>query len=411
MQPFRPHQPPASDQLLVVFSDIEMGAGGRFDDFPHSDFLGELIVSYNEAPYDRMAVDLVFNGDTFDLLKTPYRGSYPRHITREVALGKLAAVAAAHPRFFEAVQRFVQHRAGPRRVFFIVGNHDHEIVIPEVRAEVRRLCGDTDRVVFPGLSLEIGKVRIEHGAQDDPLFRVEPQLPMVPFDGTEVLNISWGAAALLDTVIPLQPLLHFHDRLKPKKDVFRILPEVKELLIGIFWRYWLRDYWKGYFAHTDPTRKLTWTMVKELVWRFSSQDPDVQPSSSLESGVLGSDEHLVHLIGHKHEAGWWSHGDRKLLRTGGFRNEYMLLDGGRALRAIQKTYAEVYLRGDMPVRSHLVELEGPVPPPNYVPESIFDVLPAVRELLGEAQQRQREEREQHEQEHIEAEQSKSGVVG
>lgn len=63
-----------------------MGAGGPFDDFPQSDFLGELILSYNSPPFHELAVDLVFNGDTFDLLKTSYVDEYPRHITRDVAL-------------------------------------------------------------------------------------------------------------------------------------------------------------------------------------------------------------------------------------------------------------------------------------------------------------------------------------
>ncbi|RMD97288.1 MAG: hypothetical protein D6812_15545, partial [Deltaproteobacteria bacterium] len=50
--------PPGSDRLLVVMSDIEMGSGGVTDDFPHSDFLAELILAYNDPPFDAIAVDL-----------------------------------------------------------------------------------------------------------------------------------------------------------------------------------------------------------------------------------------------------------------------------------------------------------------------------------------------------------------
>ena len=43
---FRPHDPPPdADRLLVILSDIEMGAGGWIDDFPHSEWLGQLIRS------------------------------------------------------------------------------------------------------------------------------------------------------------------------------------------------------------------------------------------------------------------------------------------------------------------------------------------------------------------------------
>lgn len=70
-----------ADRLLVVLSDIEMGAGGAWDDFPHCDRLGELLLSYAGPEHANRAVDLVFNGDTFDLLKTNVDGAYPRHIT------------------------------------------------------------------------------------------------------------------------------------------------------------------------------------------------------------------------------------------------------------------------------------------------------------------------------------------
>ena len=112
--------PPAADRLLVVMSDIEMGNGGHTDDFPHSDFLGELIVSYNGPRYRDLPVELVFNGDTFDLLKTPWRGACPSHITAAIALGKLAQVAAAHPAFFAALRTFLAHPHAERRVHLSV---------------------------------------------------------------------------------------------------------------------------------------------------------------------------------------------------------------------------------------------------------------------------------------------------
>ncbi len=33
----------APDRLVVCFSDVEMGAGGAYDDFPRSDFLADVI--------------------------------------------------------------------------------------------------------------------------------------------------------------------------------------------------------------------------------------------------------------------------------------------------------------------------------------------------------------------------------
>ena len=395
--PFRPlGRLPWCDRALVIFSDIEMGAGGLLDDFPHSAALGRMLLSYNEGPFRDLAVDLVFNGDTFDLLKTPHLGTFPNHITSEVALGKLESVAAAHPRFFEAVQAFVEHPHAPRRVHFLVGNHDAELAFPEMQQRIRQLCGGDPGITFPGLRLDVGRVRIEHGAQLDPMFEVNERELFVEFHGQKVLNLSWGAAALLDTIIPLGHLLCFHDRLKPKAQLLALAPEIQELLVERFWAYWLRDFWKGYFRTDDPMRTLTWKMLKEVAWRFTSKSPDVSLSDELHLRMSGSDEFLLYVIGHKHQPQWLSHGDRKILQAGCLRNEYMLADGGRALRPIPKSYVEVFLRDDLPVVSHLVEFEGEPAPEGYVPRSIFDVLPEVRALLSGADAAAKREREKHE---------------
>ena len=157
---FRPHTLPRADQLIVIMSDIEMGAGGPTDDFPHSDFLADIILSYNEPPYADLPVALVFNGDTFDLLKTSYQGVYTRHITQEVALGKMERIAAAHPLFFSGLQEFLGHTLAERRAYFVVGNHDAELQFPELQQLIRTHCSCGDRVHFPGFELQVGKVHI-----------------------------------------------------------------------------------------------------------------------------------------------------------------------------------------------------------------------------------------------------------
>ena len=392
----RSGQLPACDRALVIFSDIEMGTGGRLDDFPHSDALAPIILSYNDGPYRELAVDLVFNGDTFDLLKTPWNGTFPRHITAEVALGKLAPIVNAHPQFFEALRGFLAHPHAPRRVHFIVGNHDAELVFTEVQQQIRLLCGGDPGVSFPGLRLDIGKVRIEHGAQFDPMFEVNEQELIVDLDGKRVLNLSWGAAALLDTVIPLGPLLAFHERVKPRQLLLQLVPEVQELLMDRFWRYWLRDFWKGYISSNDPTRRLTWKMLKEVLWRFSSRNAEVLLSDDLQKRLATSDEFLLYVVGHKHESQWLSYGDRKVLQSGCLRNEYMLSADGRLLRPIAKTYVEAFLREGVPVVSHFVEFEGPPAPEGYVPHSIYEVRSEVLALLSVSDRASLEEREEHE---------------
>jgi UDP-2,3-diacylglucosamine pyrophosphatase LpxH len=392
-----PRAIPAADRLLVILSDIEMGTGGPTDDFPHTDYLAGVIAGYNQGPFAELAVDLVFNGDTFDLLKTPFESAFPRHITAPMAVAKLEQIAAVHGDFFASIREFLTGASAGRRVHFVVGNHDAELVFPEVQELIRRLCGDDPRILFPGFRLQIDRVLIEHGSQLDPMFRVDEAEPFFDFEGARILKISWGAAALLDTLIPLKALLGFHDRLKPRELVLELIPEIRELLMDRFWSYWLHDFWKGYFHSSDPTRQITWEMLKEVIWRASSKNTDVLIEGDLLQRMSRSDDILLYVIGHMHEAQWTSHGDRKILQSGCLRNEYMISPRGESLWPMPKSYIEAWTRNGRPVISALVELEGPPAPEGYVPASIFDVVPEVL-ALGDPASRAAllEERQAHE---------------
>jgi len=372
--------PTIADRLVVVLSDIEMGAGGVLDDFPQSAFLGELILAYNRPPFRDLAVDLVFNGDTFDLLKTPLDGAYPRRVTEEIAVAKLHRVIEAHGDFFEALRQFLGHPEAERRVHFVVGNHDLELVFPQVRGVVAAQAGG-QQVHFPGFAFDLGDLHVEHGAQVDPMFAVDTERPVMTHEGEQILALPWGSDALLEVAIPLQHVLYDLDRLKPRRQVFELLPEVRDFLMGKFWRYWTRDYWRELLSRNDPVKRVSWTLLKEVAYRFGTLDTSVAEGAEFRRMLTESDRYAVILLGHQHQPGWWSFGDRKLLHTGCFRDEFMMDAAGNVQRLIPKTYAEVYLRGDRVVRSHLVEVDGPIPPPGHAPRSVFDVLPRVRPLL------------------------------
>jgi len=380
-----------ADRLLVILSDIELGAGGVLDDCPDSDFIGELILGYNRGSSAALPVDLVLNGDTFDLLKTSLDGSFPRHISEPVALAKFALVADAHPDFFEALGAFLAHEEAPRRVHFVVGNHDLELQFTGVQREILRRVGGRGEIRFPGFEMAIGDVHIEHGAQEDPMFAVDLSRPFVRHKGEVILDLPWGNVALLDVALPMQAELYPLDRIKPRRQIFELLPETRDLIMGIYWRYWTRDYWKGFRrGHKDPVRRMSWTMVKELAYRFGSRDPDLTESASAYARQLReNDRFRIICAGHLHQPALWSYGDRKVLRTGCLRHEYAVDRTGRLDGPLPKSYAEVYLRGDRAARSQIVEIEGPPAPEGHVPYSLFDLLPKITPHLGSEQERER----------------------
>ncbi len=370
------------DQVLVVVSDIEIGAGGSVDDFLQSEHLGELLLGYCRPPFADLPLTIVFNGDTFDLLKTAHEGAFPTYVTEEVALAKLERILAAHEPLFASLRRVLDHSEAPRSLRFVVGNHDMEVLFPGVQARVRRALGDRDAIFFDGLTTSVGDVHIEHGQQHDPLFAVDEARPFLEHEGQKVLNLPWGTVALLDVVMPFLPELHQLDRLKPKSAVLDAIPEVRELLMEAFWRYWTRDYWQEYLARRDPLHRVSWTMLKEVAYRFGSGDPDVSMTDVRTFLRSRRRDARISLLGHQHEPAWWNDADRRVLRTGCFRNEFVLDIEHGPPRLLPKVYAELYLRGGRTLRSHLVEAGFPLPAIQAVPASLEEVLPAVRRLAG-----------------------------
>lgn len=378
--------PDEADRLVVVLSDVEMGAGGVLDDFPHSPFLAELCASYNEPPYAGLPVDLVFNGDTLDLLKTPVDGKYTRHVTEALALAKLERVLRAHPAFAQGVRAFLMGGDAPRRVHFVVGNHDAELVFPGVQRALSSAI-DAPGIWFPGFAMDIGDVRIEHGSQGDPMFQVDENAPTVSWNGETLLDLPWGAIALLDTLIPLQHQLYALDRVKPRPRVFELLPELKDLLGQVFWKYWTREYLVGLWSGSDPMRKLSWSMLREVLYRSTTFDPDTAASAHYQRLVGEQDRYRVVVIGHLHTPGWWSWSDRKVLQAGCLRDEYVIDRAGAVTGMLPKVYVEVFLSKGRAIRSHLVEVDGPPAIPDHVPANILELrarMAALLQELGEA---------------------------
>jgi hypothetical protein len=389
-----------ADRLVVSISDIEMGPGGPIDDFPASAFLAEVLASYSRPPFDDLAVDLVLNGDTFDLLKTPLHGHHPVHVTAEIATAKLNLVLDAHPDFARGVEAFLAGRR-PRRVFFVVGNHDQELLFPEVQEALRARLGGDERVQFPGFGVAIGDALIEHGSQADDLFRVNPDQPFVLHQGRPILALPWGAVALLEAMMPLQQHLHWADRLKPRALLFEHLPELREVLVNAFWSYWTSDYWRALMAG-DPLKNVSWTMLRQVAYRFASHDPDIGFGSAFQDRIASDGGFRVRSVGHSHQAGWWSYGDRKLLTTGCYRDEFMVGADGEVGPLMPKVHAEIYQRQGRSVRSHLVEVDGPQPPDGCVPQNVTDQREQVAALLGTAADRQASARARQAQEDKEA---------
>ena len=150
---------PAGQRAVVVLSDLHMGAGrdesGRWrreEDFRWAPEFSEFLRAIDAQ--HRSSVDLVLNGDTFDL---------PR--AEAEALASLDRVLPAHTAERQALAAFATR--GTNHVVLIPGDRDSALRLAKVAERVvSALQGSADRVAAASAGYWVsadGKVHAEHG--------------------------------------------------------------------------------------------------------------------------------------------------------------------------------------------------------------------------------------------------------
>ncbi|HTJ46718.1 MAG TPA: hypothetical protein VL463_31645 [Kofleriaceae bacterium] len=202
---------------MVVVSDVHLGedllpgASGRAarDVALAENALADFARHLTRARMDGRPWRLVVNGDMIDLMVVPdRRGELPIARTSSVAKERIDHVIARHRGVFEALARFV---AAGNRLDILAGNHDIELVWPEVAAhlaakiaELAPRAGSADRIaVRPWFVYEPGLCWIEHGQQYDATCSQEMHLaPEDPRSGAVVDNIDYASIRHLGADLP-----------------------------------------------------------------------------------------------------------------------------------------------------------------------------------------------------------------
>ena len=165
-----------SARLIAVIADLHMGAGrdeaGEWratEDFRRADELALFLEALDAEGGG--ATDLILNGDTFELSRTP--GSDCAYddpalgCTEPEALARIESVLAAHADAVDALAAFAG--SGANRVVLVPGEHDTAMLFPSVARRVVQALG------APGTRAAVaaagswtsadGQIHVEHGHQ------------------------------------------------------------------------------------------------------------------------------------------------------------------------------------------------------------------------------------------------------
>lgn len=224
-------------KLKFVLSDLHLGAGhssqeiGPLEDFTATEeliaFLQEIT---EESEQYKREIELIFNGDLFELLQVPATDNYdPTYAySREAYLDsseaasikRLKIIVAGHQEIFNALSDFMHVKAPQRRITIIKGNRDICLFWPRVKSYLREVLGASGAraslLRFADEFVSREKIYVEHGHQ-----RAEKMNgyhdsfnPRSTDDPTQLFYPA-GSHFVIDFFNRVEPEHHFVDHIKP----------------------------------------------------------------------------------------------------------------------------------------------------------------------------------------------------
>jgi UDP-2,3-diacylglucosamine pyrophosphatase LpxH len=212
-------------KLKLVVSDFHLGKGpyredgsvNVFEDFRHDGKFAEFLDYHRTGEYARAEVELVVNGDFFNLLSVDLDGRLQEAITERVAIEKTELVVRGHPVVFDAVARFA---ADPNRsVTFLMGNHDPGLLFAGVREVIASRVGGTHRFLLD--SYDFDGVHVEHGMQRDPMNAFNPGRYFRERNGEQFLNLPLGSRYIISVLNHEKARRPYIDKVAPFRNYYR----------------------------------------------------------------------------------------------------------------------------------------------------------------------------------------------
>ena len=340
---------------IIILGDIEMGGGTLTDDFISDKALSKLIYSLCNK---NIPVDLVLNGDTFDFLKCPYivnnTVTYPRHITSDISLAKLRLVHNAHKPVFEALKRFVAEKKN--RIFFIIGNHDADLVHPGVQEEIKNILNSFENVLFSFYYNEHG-IHAEHGHQYDFLNKVNEEHLFLTHKGQKILNIPWVSLGLISKFMILKEQYPMLERITPRPAMFSHHKTVEKVIAQHGFEYLLKSliyYPIRYYS--DPTYTFPRELVREFYrrWKHVHWEIDEIVTVFKKKRKRKLSRNKIYVFGHVHKRHTEQNGNITIIHPDTWRDEYVMDVQTRQLTPKVKRYISITIESNQSVNWKLV---------------------------------------------------------
>ncbi|HOX44707.1 MAG TPA: metallophosphoesterase [Myxococcota bacterium] len=207
-------------KLKLVVSDFHLGNGptlpdgsvNQLEDFVYDEQFIEFLQHHSAQAGQDVDLELILNGDLLNMVQLLPHEQHLGLLTERAAVAKLEAILAGHQALFEALRTF--NSAPRRRVVFIMGNHDPQLLWRDVQERLRSVVGG--EVVFVDDAYRFDGVHVEHGHQLEPIFEMRKDRYFLTKGYTEpVLNLPWGVFFVTDYLYRIKRRRPYADKVGP----------------------------------------------------------------------------------------------------------------------------------------------------------------------------------------------------
>ena len=161
------------------------------------------------------------------------------------------------------------------RIFFIVGNHDADLVHPEVQENIKLVLESSENVLF-SFYYNDQNVHAEHGHQYDFLNKVSEDHLFLDYKGKKILNIPWVSLGLISKFMILKEQYPMLERTTPRPTIFSHHKSVERVITRQGLQYLLKSliyYPIRYYS--DPTYTFPRELLREFYRRWKKVHWDV----------------------------------------------------------------------------------------------------------------------------------------
>lgn len=292
------HRSSEIKRLVLVISDLHLGAGkyvkGRrnlLEDFHYDAELIDFLHWHSQGDFEKKPVELVINGDFFDILAVPYVEFFDDEFwSEEASLEKLRMIIRAHHGVMQALKSFLEKPG--KHITYIIGNHDAELILDSLKQEFKTFFGPEleDRITIRNelhTHNPVPGVFIQHGHQYEHAHAFDPDQSVVTTpEGRRFFTPSWGSYYVINVINRYKQERHYINAVRPIKhfmihgllfDTFFILrfalSNIHYYFMVRFWSYVVqRTNWRQVFR--DLMQELTLFQDYEgLTREFFQKEP------------------------------------------------------------------------------------------------------------------------------------------